>query len=399
MELLKSLTTWVQKLNPAQEIIAQEEGSRIGTETPLTIVQAFDKLEDVNRGVNMIVNGCCTFDYDVKDKVLDGISGTGMKQKSLYKLLNYRPNPYQSIQNFRQAIFTDFILEGNAFVYFDGAFLYHLPAINVEVVPDPKTFINSYIYSGQTTYKADEIFMFSDVSNKSIYRGESRLKACMRTIQTLYRMQMFQDSFFENGAIPGLVMETENTLSKPAKDRTIEYWRTNYSPKGGARKPMIIDNGLKLKQMFDINFVDLDFDNSIRTHGEKILKALGVPTVLLEGGNNANITPNLRLFYLETVLPIVNKFGSEIERYFGYDIAAVTNNVSALQPDLREVSAYHTSLVNGGIETPAEAREALRLLDLEDAELTKVRVPANIAGSAVDPNTGGAPKKEPTKTQ
>lgn len=396
MELLKSLTGWMTKLNPAQERIAQEEGSRIGTDTPLTIVQAFDKLEDVNRGVNMIVTGCCTFDYDIKDKVLDGIS-VGMKQKTLHKLLNYRPNPYQSIQNFRQAIYTDFILEGNAFIYFDGSFMYHLPAINMEVCPDPKTFINSYVYNGDITFKADEVFMFSDVSNKSIYRGESRLNSCMRTIQTLYRMQMFQDSFFENGAIPGLIMETENTLSKPAKDRTIEYWRTNYSPKGGAKKPMIIDNGLKLKQMFDINFVDLDFDNSIRTHGEKILKALGVPTVLLEGGNNANITPNLRLFYLETILPIVNKFSSEIERYFGYDIACVTNNVSALQPDLREVSAYHAALVNGGIETPAEAREALRLQPLDDESLNEVRVPANIAGSATDPNTGGAPKKDNTE--
>lgn len=397
MELLKSLTGWMTKLNPAQERIAQDEGSRIGTDTPLTIFQAFDKLEDVNRGVNLIVNGCCTFDYDIKDKVTDGVS-VGMKQKSLYKLLNYRPNPYQSVQNFRQAIFTDFILEGNAFVYFDGAFLYHLPAINMEVVPDPRTFINSYIYSGDTTFKADEVFMFSDISNMSIYRGESRLKSCMRTIQTLYRMQQFQDSFFENGAIPGLIMETENTLSKPAKDRTIEYWRTHYSPKGGARKPMIIDNGLKLKQMFDINFVDLDFDNSIKTHGDKILKALGVPTVLLEGGNNANITPNLRLFYLETIMPIVIKFASEVERYFGYDIAPVTNNVSALQPDLREVSAYHAALVNGGIETPAEAREALRLPILDDESLNEVRVPANIAGSATDPSTGGAPKKDDTET-
>ena len=34
---------------------------------------------------------------------------------------------------------------------------------------------------------------------------------------------------------------------------------------------------------------------------------MGVPPILMDGGNNANIRPNHRLYYLETVLPIVKK--------------------------------------------------------------------------------------------
>jgi HK97 family phage portal protein len=204
-------------------------------------------------------------------------------------------------------------------------------------------------------------------------------------------MKEFQTNFFNNGAIAGIVIETDNTLSQVAKERTIQNWVTKYSVKKGARSPMILDSGLKLKSIGDTNFKDMDFDSSIKTHDIKILLALGVPEVLVYGGNNANITPNLRLFYLETILPIVKKYISALERYFGYDIETIITNVNALQPDLKDIASYHTSLVNGGIITPNEARVELRFDKLDN--LDSIRVPANIAGSAVNPDVGGAPTK------
>jgi hypothetical protein len=118
-----------------------------------------------------------------------------------------------------------------------------------------------------------------------------------------------------------------------------------------------------------------------------------VPPVLLDGGNQANISPNLRLLYLETILPIVRKFVSAMELMTGYNIEAITSNVSALQPDLKDIAAYHVGLVNGGITTADEAREELRYVPMKKNGSDELRVPANIAGSAVQPNVGGAPKK------
>jgi hypothetical protein len=117
-----------------------------------------------------------------------------------------------------------------------------------------------------------------------------------------------------------------------------------------------------------------------------------VPPVLLDGGNQANIAPNLRLFYLETIMPIVRKYISAMELMTGYDIDAVTSSVSALQPDLKDIAAYHTTLVNGGVLTPNEARVELRYEKDKDPESDKLRVPANIAGSAANPSVGGKPK-------
>ncbi len=387
---------WFQKDNRAQSVIARDAGYSVASSTIASAFQAYDRIETVNRGTNMIVSGASSFDFDIKDKKNSGVVQS-VRAKTLENILNYKPNPYQSVQDFRRALYADFILEGNAFIYWDGQYMFHLPAANMIIQPDTTKHIKGFNYMNQVDFTPDEVFYFSDVGRKSIYRAESRLMSAMRSINILYKMQAFQDAFFENGAIPGLILETENTLSQAAKARTIETWRRDYNPKSGARKPMIVDNGLKIKEMFNVNFQDMDFDNSIARHDKKILTALGVPAVLIEGGNNANISPNLRLFYLETILPIVTAYTSSVERFFGFDVSPITTTVSALQPELKETSAYLTGLVNGGIITPNEARDELRYIKLTDQDMDEIRVPANIAGSAVDPTVGGAPKKPEPK--
>ncbi len=386
----------LQKLNPAQSLIRDQESSDIGSDASISYKQAFDKLESVNRGVNMIVNACSSIDYDVKDKKVDG-SASGMRQKTLLTLLNSRPNPFQSVQEFRTNLFTDFLLDGNAFIYYDGTFLYHLPAASVEILPDKKTFIKGFRYGGSQDFGANEVTYFKDISSTSIYRGTSRIRAAERNINILYKMQTFQDNFFKNGAVPGFVLTTENTLSQVAKDKTLMNWITKYRPEEGGKKPMIIDSGLKPSQLFTSTFKDMDFDVSIKTHNVKILETLGVPPVILDGGNQANISPNLRLFYLETIMPIVRKYVSAMEFLSGYDIDAIVSNVSALQPELAEISDYNVSLVNGGIITVNEARLELRYEKDSDPASDELRIPANIAGSAVDSTVGGRPKKPEPK--
>ena len=392
MGIYEKTVGWVrEKLNPAQGEIAREAGSSQDTTAPvLTNMQAFEKIESVNRSVNMIVNACSSLEYDVKSSLTSSVAG-GIRKKSLENLLNFRPNPYQSAAEFRQSLFTDFILEGNAFVYFDGTFMYHLPAASVSILTDDKTFIRGFEYNKTTKFKPEEVFYFRDISAKSIYRGDSRLNAAKKSIATLSQMQDFQENFFNNGAVFGTVFTTDNTLSQVAKEKTIAYWVQRYNAKSGGKRPVILDSGLKPYPIAQTNFREMDFDVAIKTNGEKVMQALGVPPILLAGGNNANISPNLRLFYLETVLPIVAKYTSALERFFGFDIQAITTSVSALQPELKDIASYHATLVNGGIISPNEAREELRFAPKPGHD--ELRVPANIAGSATNPSQGGKPKQ------
>jgi len=389
MSRLERLREWVvEKLNPAQERISQDEGSSVGSTQPYTYKLFFRDVDCVNVAVRKVVDACASLDYDIRDKAHDGVV-VGLRQKQLNTLLNFRPNPYQSAQEFRKSIFTDFLLDGNAFVHFDGTFMYHLPSDKVEILTDSKTFISGYKYNGTVIFRENEVFYFRDVNSESIYRGQSRLSAARQSIDILYNMHEFQQNFFKNGAVFGMALATENTLSQAAKEKTYQYWAQRYNPRAGGRRPIILDSGLKPVKLQDGNFQDLDFDQAIARHSERVITTIGVPPILLQGGNNANIAPNLRLFYLETVLPIVRLHVSALERYFGYDVAEVTSNVSALQPELKDVANYHSTLVNGGVITPNEARIELRYPTIAGNDT--LRIPANIAGSAANPSEGGRP--------
>ena len=383
-----------EKLNPAQTYIALDEGLTIDTrEKKDNYRSAYEELEVVNRAVNMIVDDTSDIPLTVGQKV-NGIAPVveNIRKTRVDLLLNKEPNPFQDINTFKRNLIIDLLIDGNIFVYFDGRHLYHLPANNVIIHSDTSTYIEKFEYDGHINYTPKEIIHIKENSFNSIYRGVPRLKPAYRTMYLLDSMRKFQDNFFKNGAVPGLVLKSPNTLSEKIKERMLQAWQTRYNPKSGGKRPLILDGGLEVDNLTKINFKELDFQTSITANEKIILEAMGVPPILLDGGNNANIRPNHRLYYLETILPIVRKISYSFERYFGFKISEDITGVPALQPELRDQAAYYATLVNTGIISPNEAREALGKEPLDGGE--DLRVPANIAGSAANPEEGGRPPQE-----
>jgi HK97 family phage portal protein len=285
----------------------------------------------------------------------------------------------------------DFLLDGNIFMYFDGAHLYHLPANKMTVVADEETYVEKYDFNGVLSYTPNEIIHIKDNNSQSIYRGSSRLRPAQRTMKLMKSMRDFQDNFFKNGAVPGLVIKSPDTLSPRLKDRMKEEWKQSYRPQSGGRNPMILDGGMEIDSISNVNFKDLDFGSSIDSNEKVILKSLGIPPVLVDSGNNANLRPNHRLYYLETVLPIIHKISSAYQMFFGFETYEDVAGIPALQPELRDEAAYYSTLVNGGVITPDEARIGMGMEPLPDNQGAQIRVPQNIAGSAADPSQGGRP--------
>ncbi len=384
-----------EKLNPSQMHIAGDYGRDNNSTTySLKYHRAYDKLEVVRRGTDLLVDALSQINFDLKNKMFTGSSFSPMRANALEVLLNSRPNPYQDTNSFRRSFWMDFLLEGNVFLYFDGDYLYILPARDVTVVSSPITFIKEFTI-GEETYTPDQVIHLKDNSATSLFRGDSRLKACQESINLLGSMLTFQTNFFNNGAVPGLVLKTDDILGDKLKARMLAFWTRNFNPREGGRKPALLDGGLSIDSIGSKDFKELDFSNSIKDAEVRILKALGVPPILLDSGNNANISPNIRLFYVTTVMPLIDRYVSAIESYFGYDVKPAYAEVAALRPELKDLSDYYTSLTNNGIMLGSEAREALRLPQLDDPLLDKIRIPANVAGSAsgVSGQEGGAPPK------
>ena len=379
-----------EKLNPAQQYYDHAvEPSR---EFTFKYEKAYEDIEIVNRGVNLIVDDTA----EIKTIVGAQIPGLqsivkGVKRSRVNLLLNKEPNPFQDISTFKRNLITDFLIDGNIFIYYDGVHLYHLPANKMNIHASQTTYIEKFTFNETVDYKPTEIIHIKDNSFYSIYRGISRLKPALRTMVMMQNMRQFQDNFFKNGAVPGLVLKSPNTLSEKIKERMIQSWSLRYRPDSGGRRPLILDGGLEIDSYTNTNFKELDFQAAIHENEKIILKALGIPPIMLDSGNNANIRPNMRMYYLETVLPIVKKLHTGVERYFGFELKEDVTEVPALQPEMRDQSQYYTALVNGGIISANEAREALNFDPVEGYD--ELRVPANIAGSAVNPDEGGRPEE------
>src|SRR5210317_105660 len=408
-EELKGIRRWVAdrlKLNPAQPSIASLE-PYASPETIVDFEQAYREIEVVHRSVEMIINACNEIPF-----VIEG----GSPSKKVNKLLNSRPNPFEDRSRFMRRAFLDFMLDGNAFFYYDGSDLYLLPANDVEVVPDARTFVSHYNYlisnqqsndffgiagTKQTrkaeaiTFEPHEIIHVMAENENSIFRGTSKLKPILKLMELYFYMIKFQRQFFKNNALPGFVLTTDNVLSQRVKERLLEAWRSNYTTLfDGARNPAILDGGLKIDEFSTKSFDQLDFENSIERIQQDMSKALGVPYVLLKSGNNANIDANQKLYYQHTILPMLNQFCSAFSHFFngGVTITPDRLSVPALQPDNRTQAVYYSTLVNTGIITPNEAREGLRFPKLENND--NIRIPQNITGSATDASQGGRPSQE-----
>jgi len=384
-----------EKLNPSQYVISRDQGMTIDSrENPTSYRQAYETLEVVNRSVNMIVDDAAEVPFDVGEKIL-GVSPIKkeIRRTRVDLLLNKEPNPFQDVSSFKRNLLIDLIIDGNIFVYYDGRHLYHLPAQHVTIYSDDNTYVEKYVYDNTIEYLPSEIIHIKENSFNSIYRGVPRLKPAFRTMQLLTSMRKFQDNFFKNGAVPGLVLKSPNTLSEKIKERMLQAWVARYNPQSGGRRPLFLDGGLEVENLTEVSFKDLDFQEGISNNEKVILKALGVPPILMDSGNNANLRPNHRLYYLETILPITNKIKYAFERYFGFKLDENIAGIPALQPELRDQASYFATLVNSGIMTPNEAREALRLEEITGFD--QPRVPANIAGSASNPEEGGRPQETP----
>jgi len=401
---------WIsEKLNPAQPSLAAAE-PYASPETILDFEQAYRDVEVVNRSIELIINALIEVPI-----IVEG----GGAVKKVDKLLNRSPNPFEDrVKLFRRA-FLDYLLDGNAFFYYDRTNLYVLPANDMEVIPDEKTFIShfnflvrnvqsssAYSYGKQTTrqesalkFDTDEIIHIKSDNEDSIYRGAPKLKSVKRLIELYYYLINFQRQFFKNNGIPGIVLQTASVLSPKVKERLLEQWRQSYSTiYGGARNPAILDGGLQLSPFGQIKFSELDFEASVERVQQDIAKALGVPYVLLKSGNNANIAANQVLFYNHTIMPILEQFCSAFSHFFNSDIIIRPDRaaVSALRADEKTQAMYYSTLVNTGIITPNEARIGLRFQHREDCD--EIRIPQNITGSAVDPSQGGRPTEDNTDT-
>ena len=97
-----------EKDNPAQYVISRNEGMTIDSrENIVSYRNAFERLEVVNRAVNMIVDDVSEIPFIVNEPI-NGIVGNvkNIRRSRVSMLLNQEPNPFQDISSFKRNLFS-----------------------------------------------------------------------------------------------------------------------------------------------------------------------------------------------------------------------------------------------------------------------------------------------------
>ena len=177
---------------------------------------------------------------------------------SLYKLLHDEPNPEMTSFVFRETLMTHLLLYGNAYAQIirngkgEVLALYPLMANRMNVDRDEKGQL-FYEYQHSTDeantmkgsivkLKPRDVFHIVGLSGDGIV-GYSPIAMAKNAIGMSIACEEYGSKFFNNGAIPGGVLEHPDTLKKPELVR--ESWQNTFGGSGNANKVAVLEEGMK----------------------------------------------------------------------------------------------------------------------------------------------------------
>ena len=281
------------------------------------------------------------------------------------QILLDNPNPQMSSSELLRFMMTHLDLGGNAYWHKVRGGQNGQPQELWPLAPYPVTVglagdgtVTYYqIGSRMMRYVQEDIchFMFVDPDNQ--YQGQAPLMAAGKAVDVDNSAQSFQKVSMQNRGVPDYVLSFDAELTedqaKQAKDMI-----TDRTGPGSAREP-IVTSKATVKQLA-LTPVEMDFMQTRRFSREEVCSVYGVPSALIaEMGqvNLANSETARRLFWLDTVIPlmddIVSVLNRSIAREYGNSnelrITYDTSNVAALQENYSEKVANAQKLWAMGV--------------------------------------------------
>jgi HK97 family phage portal protein len=323
----------------------------------------------------------------------------------LYPILHYAPNDETSRFNFQECMSYQVNLGGNfvAERIMEGrrlAGLSQIPWQNYDIYRDREDRKLKYRVRGkknQVVLSRNEVLHVPGPSTDG-YIGMSLLSYAAAVIRLGSAYDKFGQKFYENGATPTGVFETDKFYKDEAYNRLKSDLDNRYTGLKNAGKPMLLEDGLKYKSL-TINPIDAELLSSRKFQIEDICRFFRVPPHLvqhLEKATFNNIEQLSLEFVMYTMLPIFKRFEDNInsqlltprQRADGY---YMEYNMSALlRGDQKTMSESFAKGIQWGWLSVNDVRRMLNLNSVDGGD-THLQ-PLNMAplGTEQDTGAGGA---------
>lgn len=262
-----------------------------------------------------------------------------------------RPNPNQTWGELMEGAIQHLDLSGNAYIHIVRAgnrpkelWLLDPRAIKIKA-GDRENIIAFYEYKTDVMQSKVQIpwqdmlhLKYSNPENQ-LY-GISPMMASGRAIDTDKQAGIWQKSSLENRGVSDIAVVLDKDTTATQYEKLKEIHSSNYQGASNARKTLFTTRDVKPLGM---TAVELDFSNSRGNVWVEICAAFGVPPVMIgiyENATLANIETGRKIFWRDTIIPLLNKLTTQITNQLAIDfgqglrVSYDTSGVDALQEGL-----------------------------------------------------------------
>jgi HK97 family phage portal protein len=242
------------------------------------------------------------------------------------------------------------------------------------------------------------------------YYGPPPLNAAADILKFEENRLKFANQFFENGAVPAGVLETEQNLGDVLLKKLRGEWSNLHRGVKNAHKVAILQGGLTYKPL-TTPIKDLDFSGLKKLSKEDILTIFKVPESVLgsqDGTGSKEGKDALTSFWRGCLIPRLHRLQSGLNRglrveIFGngqYEFEFNLKAVAALQDDKNDIADYVEKMISASVMTPNEGRAIIGLAAMDDEYADKLMVSNSFWGNQKMPveaavaGVGGAGSNE-----
>ncbi|MGI9458440.1 MAG: phage portal protein [Pirellulales bacterium] len=290
-------------------------------------------------------------------------------EQPLYSVLHEQPNSWQTSFEWREQSMLHVCLWGNAYSEIRSGSAgsvtelhpLHPSRMSVERIENGKLRYKYREPNGtETVYRQDKILHVRWMSSDGV-TGMIPVDLAKDAVALARACELHGASYFGNGAIPGVVLETDQTLEPSAASSLRENWERMHRGAGRAHRTAVLMGGLKAHELTGTN-TEAQFLESRRFQVEEICRLFRVPPHLvgdLSRSSFSNIEQQSIDFVQHTLLPWLKRFETAFSRDLITDRKthfAEFDTRGLLRGDAAARASYYSTLWNLGVLSINEIR-------------------------------------------
>lgn len=341
------------------------------------------------------------------------------KDLPLYKVLSFAPNGWQTKFEYFEQMVMNLCLWGNSYSQIKSGrygavselINLHPSRMDVERLENGRL---RYSYTNPETgrlerYTQDQIMHVRWTPQPDGIKGMVPVEIAREAIALARACETHAAKYWANSARPGVVLQTDGSLSAEAAERLRDNWERLHRGSQNAWRTAVLTNGLKAEPI-GFSAEQSQAIESRRFSCEEIARVYRLPLHLIQGTSGGSLEVQGQEFVTYTLLPWLRRIESAISRSLIYndDVFFAEFDVRGLlRSDSNSRASYYSTMTNLGIFSINECRAlenlpplehgdnhfvAMNMQTLEDASKPKQDpMAAMMAGAGAPPPAPGGP--------